>query len=77
MKMKVWYPGMADFLRERIGRNWVLHRRTARIVDRYGEDVICLTLRQYKALEVHHARLHKIERFRNHSGQPPSSSPEA
>ena len=40
-----------DFLHSRIGDNWVLARRTARIVQRYGESVVCLTLKKYRALE--------------------------
>jgi len=39
-----------DVLSEEIGgHNWVIHRRTKRIVDHYGESVICITKRQYDA----------------------------
>lgn len=43
----------SDFLRERFGgKNWVLHaRRTARIVQRYGDDVLVVTPKRYKAVE--------------------------
>ncbi len=33
------------------GKNWVLHRRTPRIVSRYGDDVICLSLKRYEEAE--------------------------
>lgn len=33
------------------GSNWVLARRTKRIVERYGEDVICLSPKQYENAE--------------------------
>ena len=33
------------------GKNWVLHRRTPRIVARYGEDVICLSQAGYANAE--------------------------
>ena len=39
------------FLRKRLGPNWVIHRRrTPRIVEKYGEDVVCITLRQFRKL---------------------------
>ena len=43
--------GGCDFLRARFGKNWVLARRTARIVERYGADVACLTPKQYAQAE--------------------------
>lgn len=30
--------------------NWVLHRRTKRMIEKYGEDVVCLTGKQYDAV---------------------------
>ncbi len=33
------------------GNNWVLHPRTKRIVERYGEDVICLSRKRYEDAE--------------------------
>lgn len=44
------YPTFGEFLRERAGANWVLARKTARIVGRYGDDVTCLFKGQYEAL---------------------------
>jgi hypothetical protein len=38
--------------REHGSRNWVLHRRTARIVERYGEDVVCLSPKQFAEYEM-------------------------
>jgi hypothetical protein len=29
------------------GHNWVIARYSQRILDRYGDDVVCLTKRQY------------------------------
>ena len=40
-----------EFMHQRVGKNWVLARRTARILQRYGDDVVTLTQAQYKALE--------------------------
>jgi hypothetical protein len=45
-----------DFLRDRVGPHWVLHRRTPRIVARYGEGVVCLSPRQYQALELEYEK---------------------
>ena len=33
------------------GRNWVIARRTPRIVERYGPDVICLSQAKYASAE--------------------------
>lgn len=32
-------------------RKWVVHRRTRRIVERYGADVVCLSQKKYRELE--------------------------
>lgn len=45
------YASMFEFMRAKVGRNWVLARRTPSIVRRYGEDVICLSPAKYKALQ--------------------------
>jgi hypothetical protein len=43
----------ADELSEQLGgRNWVIARRTPRIVDRYGDDVICVTPHQFTETKV-------------------------
>ena len=44
------FSNFSDFLRARVGGPWVLARRTARIVKRYGEDVVCLSQRRYDAI---------------------------
>lgn len=36
----VTQPPFSDFLRERVGANWVLARRTPRVLRQYGEDVM-------------------------------------
>jgi hypothetical protein len=33
------------------GRNWVIARRSSRIVERYGDDVICLSPQRYRDAE--------------------------
>lgn len=41
---------VSDIIAERHGStNWVLARRTRRIVERYGADVVTLTQKQYAA----------------------------
>lgn len=40
-----------DFLRQELGPNWVIARRTPNIVRRYGEDVICISPQCYRAIE--------------------------
>lgn len=42
----------SEFMRDRVGPNWVIARRTPRIVRQYGEDVICLTPKRYEELEI-------------------------
>lgn len=37
-----------EALRKEIGTsNWVVHRRTRRIVEKYGEDAVCLSHKRY------------------------------
>lgn len=41
-----------EFLRDRFGSaNWVLARRTPNILRRYGDDVVCISKKQYAAVE--------------------------
>ena len=45
---------MSDYLNymiERLGSNWVLARRTSRIVARYGDNVNCVSNKQLRAVE--------------------------
>lgn len=51
-------PTWPDFLRERVGNNWVLARRTPRIVARYGADVVCLSGKQLRELEREYRKAH-------------------
>ena len=41
----------AEEIRNELGANWVIARRTRRIVEKYGADVKCYTNSQYKAAE--------------------------
>ena len=41
-----------EFMRREIGSNWVIARRTKNIVRGYGEDVVTLSHKQYKELEL-------------------------
>jgi len=53
----------AEELRAQVGgENWVLHRRTPRIVERYGPDVICLSQRAYAEAE-RRARVARMEGY--------------
>lgn len=40
-----------DFMRERLGADWVLARRTSRILRQYGDDVNCITAKQLRKVE--------------------------
>jgi hypothetical protein len=43
------------------GHNWVIARRSSRIVARYGEDVVCLSARRYREAD----RLARLSRAHN------------
>lgn len=48
-----------QFLREKFGgRNWVLARRSRRIVRQYGDDVLCLSQKRYRAAELEYRALY-------------------
>lgn len=47
-----------DFLRSRLGPNWVVARRTKRIVDKYGADVVTLSRKRYSALVTEYEALY-------------------
>lgn len=40
-----------EFLRERLGKNWVLARRSVGIICQYGEDVNCVGRKRYAEVE--------------------------
>lgn len=40
-----------EYMQREVGGNWVIARRTSRIVARYGEDVVCLSQKRYAELE--------------------------
>lgn len=54
-------PPFIEWARRQIGSNWVIARRTARIVERYGADVVCLTQSKYKALREQYRDLYGEE----------------
>jgi hypothetical protein len=37
--------------RDHGSRKWVVHRRTRRIIERYGTEVVCLSQKRYRELE--------------------------
>lgn len=47
-----------DFLREKIGHNWVIARRTPNIVARYGEDVVCISKQRMRAIDKEYRALY-------------------
>ena len=40
-----------EFFHLRFGKNWVIHRRTERILRRYGPDVVCVSPKKYYEAE--------------------------
>lgn len=50
------FPNEGEWLAARLGtRNWVVARRTARLVERYGDDVVCLSQERISSLrETYH-----------------------
>jgi hypothetical protein len=44
-------PSFHIWLAAKVGANWVLHKNTTRIRERYGENVVCLTQSRYAALK--------------------------
>ena|ERR1700726_2563794 len=49
---------ITDFYRERFGSNWVVARRTSRTVERYGDDVRCISQKQMRETEREYRREH-------------------
>jgi hypothetical protein len=48
-------PTVSDIIeREHGGRNWVIARRTKNILRTYGDDVITLSPKEYRRLELMH-----------------------
>lgn len=47
-----------EFIREKLGtKNWVIARRTAGVVRRYGDDVVCISQKRYSAIKAEHEGL--------------------
>lgn len=47
----------SEFLRDKVGPKWVVHRRTPRILQKYGDDVVCLSHKRYLALKAEYDSL--------------------
>ena len=45
-------PSFGTWMRAEVGANWVVARRSKRIVNRYGEDVVALSPRRHFALQL-------------------------
>lgn len=47
------YTTMVDYMNATVGRgrNWVVARRSPRVVAKYGEDVVCLSAARYATLK--------------------------
>lgn len=43
--------GYCDFIKRELGDNWVLARRTSRIIAKYGENVNCVSKKQLTLAE--------------------------
>lgn len=41
---------LSDFMHREVGHNWVVARRTKRIIAKYGDNVITLTPKRYSTL---------------------------
>lgn len=62
-RIRLEWPFPADLNEEIGGRNWVVARRTQRIIERYGAGVICLSRKQFEA-----ARVRAVARLKGHNG---------
>ena len=51
------WANFGEFLQERVGTNWVVARRTPRIIKRYGGNVVALSNKKYSALCAEYERL--------------------
>lgn len=49
-------PSFSEFLHRKVGRNWVIARRTPSILARYGSDVVTFSKKQFAALEDEYER---------------------
>jgi len=57
----------SDFMAKRFGGpNWVIAQRTANVVRKYGEDVICISQKTYSAAE----KAWEIRNAENHPAYP-------
>jgi hypothetical protein len=58
-----WEPAKSfcDFAAQYWTHNWVLHRRTGRIADRYGENVRCVSKKEYAEMERQYRLAHGFQ----------------
>lgn len=47
-----------EFMRGTLGSNWVIARRTPRILAKYGEDVVCISKQRMRALDKEFRRMY-------------------
>jgi hypothetical protein len=47
-----------DFVRGKLGSNWVVARRSPRILARYGEDVVCISKQRMRAIDKEYRALY-------------------
>lgn len=47
-----------EFVRGQLGTNWVVARRTSRILARYGEDVVCISQQRMRAIDKEYRTLY-------------------
>lgn len=47
-----------EFVRGKLGSNWVVARRTSRILARYGEDVVCVSQQRLRAIDKEYRALY-------------------
>lgn len=45
------YSSLVAFMRDKVGPNWVVSRRTPRVVHLFGDDVICLSPAKFAKLQ--------------------------
>lgn len=63
-------PEFHEFLREKLGPEWVLARRTKRILDKYGHNVACISHERYKQLQDEWDRLYVAPKERLRDAAP-------
>ena len=60
-------PSFVEFLQTKIGSNWCVARRTKRVVERYGDDVVTLSQKKYAALEAEYESTYGVKPYERRS----------